>query len=157
MSQWRTYEEVAQQILDEQREFFGLSRVEGKQNLPAANGTTYEIDIVGYQQGSNRLVIFECRDYKNRLTQEAVGGFAYRIQVTGAGGGYLVTPIGLQSGAQLVADYEKIGVITIPRGATTEKYVLRFMHDILVKVTDHIDFQDAAMFELVKAADRSVE
>jgi hypothetical protein len=157
MSKWQTYEEVARQILDEHREFFGLSRVEGKQDVSAMNGTTYEIDVVGYRKGEESLVLFECRDYNKRLNQEAVGGIAYRIHVVGAESGYIVTPIGLQSGAQLVADYEKIGLITIPRGSSAEEYVIRFIHNVFVKVPEHADFRDEAKAEIVRATDRPAE
>ncbi len=141
-TEWKTYEEVARYILNEQREFFGLDRVEGKQDIPAVNGTKYEIDVVGYRKGDEGLVIFECRDYGKRLDQEAIGAFAYRIQVTRAEKGYVVTPIGLQTGAKLVAEYEKIGQITIPRGATAENYIVRFLNNVLSKVTNQAGLQD---------------
>jgi hypothetical protein len=151
MNDGKTYEEVAKHILYEQRDFFGLERVEGKQDIPAVNGTTYEIDVVAYRKGDERLVLFECRDYNKKLNQEAVGGFAYRIQVIGAAKGYMITPIGLQAGAKLVADYEKIGHITIPRGSTPESYVVRFLNNVLAKVTDHAAFQDRCRVEVVRA------
>ena len=118
-------------------------------------GTTYEIDVIGYRKGNGRLVIFECRDYAKKLNQEAVRGFAYRIQVTGAESGYIVTPVGLQSGAKLVADYERINVIRIPRGASPDNYVIQLMHGFLAKVTEKMPFQDEIKVEVVRAADRA--
>jgi hypothetical protein len=149
MNDGKPYEEVSRQILHEQREYFDLERVEGKQDVPALNGTSYEIDAVAYRKGDEMLVLFECRDRNKRLDQEAVNGFAYRILRTQAATGYIVTPIGLQAGAKLVADYEKIDQIIIPRGATPENYVVRFLNHVLAKVTDHIGFQDVCKVKVV--------
>jgi hypothetical protein len=44
---WRTYEEVAQYLLEQLGNYFGLGRVEGKQLVPGASGTSWEIEAKG--------------------------------------------------------------------------------------------------------------
>jgi hypothetical protein len=44
---WRTYEEVAQYLLNEFAAHFGLGHVEGKQVVPGQSGADWEIDAKG--------------------------------------------------------------------------------------------------------------
>jgi hypothetical protein len=44
---WRSYEEVAQYLLGQMAALFGLGRVEGKQLIAGASGTSWEIDAKG--------------------------------------------------------------------------------------------------------------
>jgi hypothetical protein len=106
---WETYEQVAQFLLNEMAAQFGLGRVEGKQIIPGDSGTSWEIDAKGVRAGDEGFVIIECRRYTTRgVPQEQVGGLAYRIRDTGAEGGSLVSPLGLQQGAALVAAHSGI-------------------------------------------------
>jgi hypothetical protein len=146
----KPYEDITRKIISENREFFGLNRVEpGPTSVPAIHGGKYKIEVLAYRKGDERLILFECRDREDRLDQEETGGFAYRIQVTGAAKGYLVTPVGLQSGARIVADYEKIGQITIPRGATAGNYLARFLDQILLKSTENLGLGDSVQVKVV--------
>lgn len=43
-TRWRSYEQVARYLLDQIAEHFGLGRVEGKQIVPGASGTRWEIE-----------------------------------------------------------------------------------------------------------------
>jgi hypothetical protein len=94
---WRSYEEVAQRLID--------ARIN--------------------DQG---FVIIECRRHtKQGLSQEAVGGLAFRISDTGAAGGIIVSPLPLQSGAKLVAENQGIYEVQLSAESTTSDYVLRFL------------------------------
>src|SRR5262249_41572229 len=89
----KPYEDITRKIIGENREFFGLNRVEpGPTSVPAIHGGKYKIEVLAYRKGDERLILFECRDPEDRLDQEETGGFAYRIQVTGAAKGYLSHP-----------------------------------------------------------------
>jgi len=45
---WKSYEEVARYLLDQNAHELGLKRVEGKQEIPGrGSGTCYEIDAKG--------------------------------------------------------------------------------------------------------------
>jgi hypothetical protein len=106
---WRSYEEVAQHLLGQIAEQFGLGRVEGKQIVSGTSGASWEIDAKGVAQTGEGFVIIECRRHtKQGVSQEQIGGLAFRIQDTGAEGGIIVSPLPLQSGAKLVAESEGI-------------------------------------------------
>jgi hypothetical protein len=97
-------------LLNEFATEFGLERVEGKQGIVGQrSGTTWEIEAKGLREGDSGFVIVECRRYTNsKQNQEKVGGLAYRIIDTGAVGGIIVSPLGLQEGAERVAAAENI-------------------------------------------------
>ncbi|MFI2478153.1 hypothetical protein [Nocardia xishanensis] len=71
--------------------------------------------------------MIECRRYTgSKLKQEAVGGFAYRIRDLGADGGIMVSPLGLQRGAKLIAEKEGITEIRLAPDSTRTAFVLQF-------------------------------
>lgn len=53
-----------------------------------------------------------------------MGGFAYRITSIGAESGLMVTPIGYQAGARLIAQHERIGLATLNADATEDEFLL---------------------------------
>ena len=106
---WKSYEEVAQYLLNQFAEIFGLGTIEGKQIIPGQSGTNWEIDAKGIKTDGGGFLIIECRRYtKSRLSQEKVGAIAYRIKDTGAEGGIVVSPLKFQKGAKKVAEHEGI-------------------------------------------------
>jgi hypothetical protein len=126
---WRTYEEVAQYLLNEFAAHFRLGHVEGKQVVPGQSGADWEIDAKGVAVNGEAFVIVECRRRTtSNLAQGSMGELAYRIIDTGASGGILVTPLDLQSGAKKVAGYSNIQHVTLDPNATTTEYVLRFLN-----------------------------
>jgi hypothetical protein len=130
---WRTYEEVAAEILDRLSEELGLSAVEGKQTLQGLSGTAWEIDAKGFKQGSEAFVIVECRHHTtSRIKQEAIAALAFRILDTGAAGGLLVSPLGLQEGAQKVAASANIYSMILNAGATPQQFALSFLEKLFV-------------------------
>lgn len=136
LKQWRTYEEVAAEILDRLKVELGLSAVEGKQSIPGFSGTEWELDAKGIKDGSEAFVIVECRRYTtSRIKQEAVAALAFRIQDTGAAGGFIVSPLGLQEGAQKVAASANIHSVILNAGATPQQFVLSFLGDLFVGLT----------------------
>jgi hypothetical protein len=133
-ARWRRYEEAAQLILDELASHFGLNRVEAKQSIPGLrSGTTWEIDAKGVV-GSEAFVIVECRrDTTSALKQEAIGALAYRILDTGAEGAIVVTPIGLQEGAEKVASAERIVCVRLSADATPQQFAIEFLGNVIVR------------------------
>jgi hypothetical protein len=125
---WRTYEEVAQHLLNEFAVQFGLGHVEGKQIVPGESGAGWEIDAKGVAVNGEGFVIIECRRHTtSKLAQESVAGLAYRITDTGASGGILVAPLDLQSGAKKVAGHSNIQHVILDPSSTTKEYVLCFL------------------------------
>jgi hypothetical protein len=91
---WQSYEQVAQFLLDQFATHFGLGRVQGKQLVPGASGTNWEIDAKAVKADSGGFLIVECRRHTTAgVSQEDVGGLCYRIQDTGASGGIIVSPL----------------------------------------------------------------
>ncbi|MFC6520373.1 restriction endonuclease [Undibacterium arcticum] len=94
------------------------------------------MDAKGIQSGSEAFVIVECRRYTtSRIKQEAVGALAFRIQDTGAAGGFMVSPLGLQEGAQKVAASANIHSVILNAEATPQEFVLSFLGNLFVSLT----------------------
>ena len=126
---WRTYEDVSQSLLCEFRNYFGLADVESKQRIHG-DATTWEIDAKGVVLGRDGFIIVECRCYiRNKISQEQIGGLAYRIRDTGAEGGILVSPLGFQKGAKLVANKESILEVRLNPNSTTANYIFQFLNN----------------------------
>lgn len=128
---WKSYEEVARYLLEQMRDEFGLDRVEGKQKLDGQSGTSWEIDAKGIKANSDEIVVIECRRYTtSKLKQEGMGALAYRINDLGAVGGIVVTPVGVQQGAEIIAGYEGIEVVRLAAEATTTDYIMEFLNKV---------------------------
>jgi Holliday junction resolvase len=140
MKTWEKYEEVTKQLLTDIRDFLGLTRIEGKQKVKGQkSGTEWQIDVVAYDATDEKLILVECKQrLKSKLPQESLGGLAYRIEDTGAGGGIIVTTIGLQEGAQKVAKAEKITEIKLDPDSTGDNYIAQITNQIFAKRTENI-------------------
>ena len=120
MKIWESYEQVATYLLNQFAEHFGLSHVEGKQKIKGLHSKTdWEIDAKGVRKGNEGIIIVEARRYtKSRLSQEQLGGLAFRISDIGAKGGILVSPLGLQEGAAKIAESANIINVQIAPNST---------------------------------------
>jgi hypothetical protein len=136
---WKSYEEVAQYLLNQFAAAFDLGGVEGKQIVPGQSGTDWEIDAKGVLVNDVGFLIVECRRHlTSGVSQEQVGGLAYRIKDTGAHGGIVVSPLELQKGAELVAAHEGIKHVVLAPESTTTDYVLRYLNQIFLAVSDRV-------------------
>ena len=118
-------------------EKFGLSHFEGKQKVKGIrSGRSWEIDAKGLAKGQETFIIVECRRRSRRQNQEQIGGLAYRIIDTGAAGGIIVSPLGLQRGAEIVAQAENIHNVILDKNSTTANYILRFLDEVRVGHTE---------------------
>jgi hypothetical protein len=131
---WETYEEVAAYLLDQIAAEFELDRFESKQKvLGKRSSTEWEIDAKGIGKGDEIFFIVECRRYTtSRQNQEKLGSLAYRIIDTGAKGGILVSPLGLQEGAAKLAQAENIYNVLLDKNSTRTEYVLKFLDKMRV-------------------------
>ena len=132
---WRTYEEVAQFLLDKIASELDLERVEGKQDLVGASGATWEVDAKGVKDGDEGIVLIECKRYPtSRVKQATVSSLAWQIHDLGASGGIVVSPLGLQEGALKVAAAARIETIHLDPNSTRVEYVLKFLNKVFVGV-----------------------
>jgi hypothetical protein len=58
-------------------------------------------------------------------------------------GGIIVSPLGLQEGAQKVANAENVKHVTLGPDSTTNEYVMRFLNEIFVGLQDTITATDS--------------
>ncbi len=149
---WKDYEEVAIYLLDQFKKEFGLIDVEGKQKISGyRSGTNWEIDAKGINEKGEGFIIIECRRYTtSKQNQEKLGSLAYRIMDTGASGGIIVDPLGLQEGAQKIAKSENIIHVTIDANSTSDQFSMKFLNKIMLGLCEYITMKDEAMVELIR-------
>jgi len=145
VTRWESYEEVATYLLDQFAVEFELERVEPKQSVMGQrSGTKWEIDAVGFRQGGVGFVLVECRRYTtSRQTQEQIAALAYRIADTGAEGGIIVSPLGLQEGAARVAAAENVVNVKLDENSSRHEYVLGFLDKVMMGVRDSFSFTES--------------
>ena len=130
---WQTYEDVATEIFRRLKEELGLVSVEGKQLVPGKSGTNWEFDAKGIRDDEGAFVVIECKRHTtSRLDQDTVATLAWRIQDTGAAGGFIVSPFGLQAGASKVAASANIQSVTLNADATPQQFAVSFLGKLLV-------------------------
>jgi len=147
---WRSYEEVAAYLLDQNAHEFGLKRVEGKQKIRGStSGTDYEIDAKGISEGNEGFVIIECKRYTtSKLNQGNLGELAWRITDTGAASGIIVSPLGIQEGAAKIAASRKILSVQLYAKSTPAEFAMKFLKKLMVGVKDGGVFGDSASIEV---------
>ena len=152
---WRTYEEVAAYLLNQFAKEFGFAKVEGKQKIAGIrSGTHWEIDAKGVCEGNEGFVIIECRRYTiSKQNQEKLGSLAYCIKDTGAEGGILVSPLGIQEGASKIADRENIIDVRLDANCTPYDFSMQFLKKLMVGLSDGIVLGDSATAEVVRVCE----
>jgi hypothetical protein len=138
--QWKTYEEVAAYLLNQFAENFDLGRFEGKQVVAGESGTEWEIDAKGCADNGSHFIVVECKRHtKTGISQAITAALAWSIQDTGASGGILVSPIGLQEGAKKVAAKAGIVEVVLDQDSTTSVYVLKFLNQVCLGFSDSMN------------------
>jgi hypothetical protein len=144
MPQWKSYEQVGTYLLNQFAAELGLDRVEDKQHVPGQrSGTSWEIDAKGVRVGNDGFVIVEFRHYTtSRQNQDKMGGLAYRIIDTGANGGIIVSPLGLQEGAAKIANAENIINVILNENCNHHEFMMRFLNKVMMGVKGTVGVQD---------------
>jgi len=147
---WETYEEVAQYLIHQFAEHFNLGKVEGKQVVSGNSGTNWELDGKGVHEDGESIVIIECKRYTTqRIPQEIIAGLAFRINDTNAEGGIIVSPLGLQKGAEKVAKYTDIKTVKLNAASTTQEYVMEFLNNVCMGVVDSLKITDSVSITVI--------
>ncbi|MCE9678910.1 hypothetical protein LZP69_06885 [Shewanella sp. AS1] len=149
---WQTYEEVATYLLNQFASEFELDGFSGKEKLSGMiSGTNWEIDGKGFTDGRDKFVIVECRRYTtSKQSQEKMAALAYRIHDIGAAGGIIVSPLGMQAGAEKIAKAENIISVKLTPESTTNEYVLAFLNKIYVGLADSVTVTTSISVTLTK-------
>lgn len=148
---WKSYEEVAQYLLNQFVQHFQLGRVDGKQIIPGDSGAEWEIDAKGVKSDGEGFLIVECRRYtKSRLNQESMAALAFRIQDTGAQGGIVVSPLELQSGAKKITKYSNIQHVTLDPKSTTSDYLMRFLNQTFIGISESTTVTDSVHIQITR-------
>lgn len=147
--QWETYEQVAAYLLNQLAEQFCVGRFEGKQAIAGDSGTDWEIDAKGCSDGSDRIIVVECKRHtKNGVPQAIAAALAWTIRDLGAGGGILVSPLGLQKGAKKVAAQANIVEVNLDQNSTTTDFILSFLNQIHFGISESVCATDHLVAEL---------
>lgn len=149
MRECDTYEEVAIYLLNEICNEFGLEKVEGKQKVKGIRAPTeYTIDAKGVKKENEGFVIIECRRRTtSKQNQESLGGLAYRIINTEASGGIIVSPLGLQKGAKIIASSENIHSVLLDENSTIHEFVIKFLNKTMIGAHITETARASAVFE----------
>jgi len=130
-----------------------IQNMECKQNVVGTrSGTSWQIDAKGVRAADGGFMIVECKRWiKNKHPQDTVGCLAYRIIDTGAIGGIVVSPLGLQEGGQKVAAAENIFEVHMDENSTRNCFVIHFLRKFMVGCTHYLSISDYASAEVVKS------
>lgn len=148
MESWKSYEKVAAYLLNHFAKEFGLTRVEGKQTVHGLrSGTDWEIDAKGVREGANQgFIIIECRRYtESKQNQEKLGSLAYRILDTGASGGIIVSPLGLQEGAAKIAAHENVLDVQLNANCTPYEFIIKFLNKIMLGLKESVVLSESVI------------
>ena len=147
---WDSYEQVATYLINQIASEFGLEKVEAKQQVAGrSTGACWEIDAKGIRLGNEGFVIVECRRYTTkRLNQEHLAALAFRIHDTGAAGGIVVSPLGLQEGARRVAAAANVQNVILRADSTPTEYFMRFLNRVMIGTHDALSVTESAELEV---------
>jgi len=134
---WETYEEVAVYLLNKFASEFGLSSVEGKQKI-AGTVCEFEIDGKGCCIEGEGFIIIECRRYtKSRQNIDKIAALAFKIIDSGAAGGVIISPLGLQEGAKKIASDRNIIPVQLNENATNKQFLISFLNKVMYGARPH--------------------
>ncbi|MGW4371789.1 restriction endonuclease [Nocardia takedensis] len=139
---WQTYEQVAAYLLNQMADKFGLAGVSGKEKL-AGKATNWQIDAKGVRLDGSTVVI-ECKRRSRAVNQTTMAGIAWTIKDLGASGGIVVSHMGLQRGAKLIAQASNIVEVRLSADATPAEFMLQFLNRTIHGVADFASFTDNA-------------
>ena len=85
-----------------------------------------------------------------KQNQEKLGGFAYRIIDTGAAGGIIVSPLGIQEGAAKIAASENIINVQLNADCTAADFVMKFLNRVMVGMSGTLGLSGILSKEVTK-------
>lgn len=102
--------------------------------------------------GDKGFVVIECRRYTTKKqTQGQMAHLAYSIIDTGAAGGIIVSPLGLQEGATKVASAENIRTVHMDENSTRTEYMFSFLNEVFVSASDTMHITESTKITITHA------
>jgi hypothetical protein len=130
------YEDVAQYLLNQFADHFGLERVEEKQKIVGLiSKRKIEIDAKGIKIGGSGFVIVECKAWGRKVEAEKLEALAFRIDDAGADSGIIVSTMELQEGPKKIADNIGVVHVKLDENSTKYNYVISFLNKFMVAST----------------------
>ncbi len=125
---WRSYEELALSVISALSKELDVQDVSGPELLSGRTGTKWAIDGKAWQHGGRGFLVVEARRYPGRrLSQGRVAELAFIVEDTTASGAIIVSPLPLQSGADLVAKAHGIEHLRLEADSSTAYWVAQFL------------------------------
>ncbi|WP_175701133.1 restriction endonuclease [Burkholderia ambifaria] len=147
---WKSYEQIAEFVLNQCANEFGLSRFEGKQDVAGKSGTDWEVDARGWTEGDSAHFVVECKKHSNTAISQAITGSLFcTIRDTDAAGGFLVSPHGLQSGAKKLAASTNIHEIKLDPRSTTAAYFGEWLGKLRIGLSETISFSERILIKKI--------
>jgi hypothetical protein len=117
--------------------------------LPREGGS-FKADAVAYDLDGRKFII-EYRQHKtSRLAQEAMFALSYRVIESNSAGGFVVTPLPLQKGANLCAKANNILSIELGENSTPEEFSIKFLNKIFVGLVTRIGVSSSCTMEVIR-------
>ncbi len=94
----------------------------------------------------------ECRRYTtSKQKQEDLASLAYKILDTGAQGGIVVSPFGIQKGAAKIAKSENILDVHLDANSTPKDFAMQFLNKLMFGVSAKAVFGSSSTAEVIRA------
>lgn len=125
--EWRSYQELTEELMRRLGDADGITTLRLERDVPVSGRANDNcIDVLWEVEGTSGervRLLFECRSYKRRITQQALHSWRSIVDDVSEPGvqtiGVMVTTTGYQSGAQRVAD--TYGIVILELRAPTER------------------------------------
>ena len=136
---WSSYEDLTQELMGRVGAADGVSTVRLERNVPLkGHATENKIDVLWeFRDQADHLIrlIFECRSYKRRITQQALHSWRSIVDDVAEPDidtiGVMVTTQGYQAGAQRVAD--TYGIVICELRAPNEADLAGRVHTVRIQ------------------------
>jgi len=146
---WRNYEDAARKIigkLNSMKDELRIEKITDKQKIKGKSGEEWEMEIMASDSESGKPILLECKCWAKPIPRDVIVSLAYKIKDVGGDRAFIITPIGLQSGAKKLAGVEQIETILLTKDSTSSNFDLvlanRGKHhhgsEHIVKITDKV-------------------
>ena len=152
------YESVSVILLSRFKRVLEFKRVEGKQRAFGASGTRWQLDAKVFKRNRAVFLIVEVKRHtKKKISQAIVGSLVAAIRDTGAVGGLVVSPHGMQKGATMLAKANNIKAVQLTADSTSTDYLMESCQNAWRGISETIPpVRDSALITMIDSSGRVV-